>query len=414
MPGITFTTRGALRKSALKQANERLILDAIRQNPGVARSDIARLTGLSASSLSFIVGRLKREGLVAEERVENHTHVGRKPTAVRLVEDARLAVAVEVSLSGSTVALADLSGRILRRKVVEWQPNPEIHCQKIHTVIRGYTSQFGSRQILGVGVGLPGTIDRSSGKVVAAENLNWFNVEAGRMLRGNFSLPFYFENNAKLSALAEQWFVEPGQRPLRDFVYIAPLGGLGTGIVTNGHLLQGNTGMAGEFGHIVLKPDGQECLCGNRGCLEQYASDRALFRVYTRLAGHNGGAAVDASQIARLARDGDEAARQALRQTALALGEGFVSLVWVFNPEAIIVGGYYSEAWDFVEGAIWEALAARAPRYILAGLRILRSKHAADAALLGAASLVLLHFFTRFDHGTDEGTARPVVMHAAT
>jgi len=413
VPGITFTTRGALRKSALKQANERLILDAIRQHPGTARSYIARLTGLSASSLSFIISRLKREGLVAEERVENHPHVGRKPTALRLVEDARLAVAVEISLTGSSVALADLSGRILRRKVVDWQPSPEIHCQKIHAVIRGYTSLFGSRQILGVGVGLPGTIDRSSGRVIAAENLNWFNVEAGRVLRGNFSLPFYFENNAKLSALAEQWFVEPGQRPLRDFVYIAPLGGLGTGIITNERLLQGSSGMAGEFGHIVLKPEGQRCLCGNRGCLEQYASDRALCRIYAELAGNNGGPPVEASQIAALAREGNSAARQALRQTALALGEGFVSLIWVFNPQAIVVGGYYAEAWDLAEGAIWEALRARAPHYILTGLRILPSKHAADAALLGAASVVLLHFFTRFDHGSDEAPSRSVVMYAA-
>jgi predicted NBD/HSP70 family sugar kinase len=413
MPSVTFTTRGALQKSALRLANERLVLNAIRQNPGIARSDLSRITGLSASSISFIVSHLRRAKLVSEDPVENHSQVGRRPTVLRLVEDAKMAVAVEVALSGTRVGLVDLAGRLVREKRLPWAPNPEILARRIHALICAFTGQLGPRQALGVGVCLPGTLQRETGKVIAAENLNWLNVDFGRLVRGRLSLPFYFENNAKVAALAERWFTEPGRDSLQDFVFVAPAGGLGTGIVTNGHLLQGASGMAGEFGHISLRADGRKCPCGNRGCLEQYASDTALCRLYAEESGIAGDGAPDASTIVKMAREGDPVAMRVLKSAAFDLGLGFVNLVWVFNPEAIVLGGFYAEAWDLIEETIWEVLRSRAPNYILSDVRIYPSTHAADSSLLGAASLVFSHFFTRFEHGEEEGAPRSVFMHAS-
>jgi predicted NBD/HSP70 family sugar kinase len=410
MPHLTFTTRGALQKSALRLANERVVLDAVRRNPGISRTDLVRISGLSASSISFIVGRLKRHRLLIEEPLEAQAQVGRRPTALRLADDARLAVAVDVMAGNSRVALVDLGGRILRQKHVAWQANPDIVCHRLHAAVRSLLQPLRPDQVLGVGVALPATIDSSTGRIIAAENLGWFNVEFGRLLRGDLGLPFYFENNAKLAALAERWFTSPGQPQLQDFAYVTPTGGLGTGIVIDGHLLQGGGGMGGEFGHIALYPDGLPCACGGRGCLEQYVSDAALCRVYAEESGQ-AQVAAGADTVVRRAREGDAAALAALHRTARDLGLGFTSLLWIFSPEAIVVGGFLADAWDLVKDTVWSTLHGRVPQYLLSAVRIYPSRHAVDAATLGAASLVLSHFFTRFDHAN--GGGYPVTMHAA-
>jgi glucokinase len=165
--------------------------------------------------------------------------------------------------------------------------------------------------------------------------------------------------------------------------------------------------MGGEFGHIVLYPDGRKCSCGGRGCLEQYASDTALCRSYAEAAQQDG---VDALEVVRRARAGDAAACQALHKAARDLGLGLTSLLWIFNPEAIIMGGFLAAAWDLVQDTVWTTLRARLPNYLLSSLRIYPSQHAADAAVLGAAALVFSRFFTRFEHG---GGDKPVVMSSA-
>src|SRR5438093_12822308 len=126
MPAVVFTTRGALSKSALRQANERLVLNAIRQNPSMSRADIVRMTGLSPSSVTFIVERLKREKMICDQEVENHSRVGRPPSALCLRADAKIAVGVDITLSGSNIALADLTGRIVRTTEVAWHPNYQL------------------------------------------------------------------------------------------------------------------------------------------------------------------------------------------------------------------------------------------------------------------------------------------------
>ena len=373
------------------------MLGAVRQTPSVSRADLVRVTGLSASSVSFIVNRLVGAGLIVEELVEDHCQVGRRPTALRLAGDAILAIGVRVSRAGAHVALADLSGTMRSTKAVAFHSNPEIFAHRVHAAICGILDRAPAKSVMGVGVALPGTIDRATGKVIAAENLGWFNVEAGRLLRGRLAVPFHFENTAKVSALAEQFFPEPGTRPPHDFVVITPEEGLGTGVISGGHLLQGARSMGGEFGHVVLYPEGRPCTCGNRGCWEQYVAAPALERAYADMCG-SGHAALDADSIGAMAAQGDRTALTALHRIAADLGVGMVNLIWALSPEAVILGGFYAAAWDVVEQAVWEALRARVPAYMLAGLRIRKSRHT-DSALLGALSLVFLQFFSQFEAG---------------
>lgn len=409
MPPITFTTGGALNKSALRQANERLVLNAVRQNPGVSRSDLARMTGLSPSSVTFIVNRLIRERMLSEDRTESRPQVGRRPTALRLRPEAMMAVAADISLSGATVALIDQAAKAVRRRTIDWHPNPELFLGKVHLAIHSILDSLSAKQVLGVGVGVPGFLDRATGRVIGAENLGWFGVEAGALLRKRLACPFWYENNAKLSALAEMWFPASGAKPLRDFVFVTMRGGLGTGVILNGQVLQGASSAAAEFGHTMLYPDGRRCPCGNTGCWEQYASDLALGRLYSERAHGE----TSPEEIVRRARAGETAALEALREAAHHAGMGFVNLIMALNPEAIVVGDYLAQAWDLVEDLVWSVVRSRVPAYYLTGVRIFPSQHAADSSLLGAAALVFSQFFTSFDRTNDSDSSAPVVMRSS-
>ena len=400
MPGVTFTTEGALQKSALRQANERLLLNTIRQRPGISRADIVRVTGLSPSSVTYIVKRLKRDRLVSEEKLEASGAVGRQPTALQLRRASRVGIGVEITLSGARIAVADLSDTLLSRTSVPWNPDAGAFFNQVHEAIRQILEPLAPGKALAVGVGLPGFIDRTTGRVIAAENFGWFNVEAGSLLRKNLEVPFYFENSAKLSALAEMWFAGPQAKPLSDFVFVNARGGLGTGVIINRQILQGAVSAASEFGHVSLDPNGPKCPCGNVGCWELYASDLALLRAYP--------GATEPGEILARARAGEPAARKVIDSVARYIGLGFVNLVLALNPQAIVVGDYLAEGWDLLKDGVWEVLHSRIAQHYLTGLEIMPSTHGQDSALMGSAALVLSRFFHSFEHGTESQPANSV------
>jgi predicted NBD/HSP70 family sugar kinase len=388
---LTLTTRGVLRKADLRESNERLILNLIRQNPDMSRSDIVRMTGLSASSVTFIVGRLIKEGFIAVERRNGQVQAGRPPIALRLRPEAMYAVGAEITMSRTRVAAADVRGGILAQKVVPWHANPEVFLARVRGAIRGLVEKLPGRRLLGVAVGIAGTVDRSSGKVIAAENLGWFDVEAGRILAEGLPVKPLVENDAKLAAFAERWFCSPGSIHPKDFVFVAARGGLGTGVFVNGHLLQGASGEGSEFGHTVLYPDGRPCVCGSRGCWEEYASGRALERLYRER--KRSSEPTRAEEIVRLARGGDAIAVGTLNEIAVYVGLGFVNLRQAFDPEMIIVGNYLADSWDLISDGVWKVLRERVPSRHLDRLRIVPAQHTEDSTLMGALAIVLSQFF---------------------
>lgn len=416
MPAVTFTTSSALRKSMLRQANQRLVLSVIRKNPGVSRIDVSRLTGLSPSSITYVVGRLVKDNLLVEKKAASHLQVGRKPTGLYVRGDARLVVGVEIAVAETVVAVADLDGTILRRETVAWHPNPRLFLGRVHRTVRSIAGGYPQGTVLGIGVAIPGSVDSASGVVQAAENLGWINVRASELLANGLTIPLYCENNAKLSALAERWFSEPDNNVSDHFVFITLHSGLGTGIIIHGHLLHAESAAAAEFGHVTLHlENGRPCPCGNVGCWEQYAADFALVRTFHRHtgAGANDHDPISAGQVIRLAREGNPAAIQAVREIAAELGSGLVNLIWALNPDTIVLGDYAAEGWDLIREPMMNVVQSRVAPYALARLRIYPSTHGADAALLGAVALVLDRFFHRFDHADGFSGQRSITRASA-
>jgi predicted NBD/HSP70 family sugar kinase len=386
---FTLRRRGVLRKSDLRETNERLILNMVRQNQDVSRSDIVKMTGLSASSVTFIVNRLISEGLISVERSRVPAQAGRPPVSLRIREESMYAIGAEVSVSGTRLRAADVGGRTLLDRKIAWHPNPAVTLARLRTAINGIIEKFSDRRLVGIGVGIPGTIVRDTGYVLAAEDLGWFNVEAGRMLAEGLMARPIVENDAKLAAFAEHWFHPEGAAS--NFVFVGGARGLGTGVFVDGHLLQGASGEGAEFGHTVLYPDGRACLCGGRGCWEEYASARALERLYAEMLDST--PAARASEIVRRARHGDRHALTALHETAVHVGLGFVNLRQAFDPEEIIVGNYLAESWDLITGIVWRVLRERIAAQYLERLRIVPASHTEDSSLIGAIGLALSTYF---------------------
>lgn len=395
MRSVTFTTRGALGKSSLREANERLALTYIVRQPGISRLAIARATGLSPSAITGIVERLKDDGLVMDEKTEPTMQVGRPPSNLRLIPGARHVVGVEISPFEATVALADLTGVIVEKREIAADESPEKFLQPAHVAIRDLV-ESSKVPVLGVGVSIQGNLDPSTGEVISATNLRWRNVEAIEILRKDLKVPFHWDNNSNLSAMAEQWFAAPGTAGFDNFVFVTLSGGLGTGLFVDGKLAQGASARAGEFGHMVLYPDGRPCLCGNRGCWEEYASDKALCRLYNERGGE---LLTDAMEVVRRSKAGDVAARGAVEETGRNLGLGLMNVIMAMNPAAICLDHFAAHAWEIIEPEIWSVLRGRVKDHWLAGVRIFPSEHAVHSSLSGAVALALSKYFSSFHHG---------------
>lgn len=391
MHAVTFTTSGALSKSSLREANDRVVLLAVLRHPGSSRLDIARMTGLSPSAITGITDRLMEQDLLVEGRRDagRAAMAGRPRAPIFLKAAARLAIGVAIGNQNATVALADFTGRVLAQQAIEAQPTAT-YLARVHAAIRQFAAEAGEKA-LGVAVSIPGNVDPATGRVRQATNLAWHDVDALAVLKGDLTLPFSCENNSDLAAFAERWF---GEEPLRDnFVFVTLRVGIGAGIILNGQLVRGARHCAGEFGHVTLVPGGRECVCGQRGCWEEYASDRALVRRYGE---HGGTAALDSLAVVARARQGDVAAMAALAETATSLALGLCPVILGLNPAAIVLDDWGAAGWDLIQERVWQVIAERVPAAWREGVEIMPSSRAEDASLTGAIALVLARFFTSF------------------
>ena len=218
----------------------------------------------------------------------------------------------------------------------------------------------------GIGMVIPGMVDRASGRVLNAPQLGWRDVQVRAGLAARTGLAVHVENAPAACALAHIWLSERANG-IRDFVYLSVSDGVGTGVVVNGEVVRGHAHTAGEFGHIPIRAEGPICLCGSQGCLEAYTSNLATVARYlgqelspaiARELLQQSGVTVD--DVVRRAGEGDERARAAVADTGRYLGIGVSMIVQALNPAQIVVGGEITGAWDLVEPAIRAEVARRA------------------------------------------------------
>jgi N-acetylglucosamine repressor len=409
---VKFNTQKSDRNS-MKQMNQRLVLHLIQGRGPISRRDITRLSGLSAASVSGITNTLIESGLVYEMgEAEELGRAGRRAVLLRLNPNAGLVVGVKLGVYSISCVLTDLDANVLYSTEHLLPPasplaapyNPEVTIQTTIEVIEGLLAQANvdAGRLLGIGVGINGTVDPDAGISCLAPHFGWHNISVAEPITTHFGIPVYLENDARALTIAEQWF--GAGREVSHFATVVIGYGIGSGLVTNKQLYRGVTGGAGEFGHIVLQENGPLCSCGNHGCLESLASIPAVFRDLTEALA-SGEASMLAGQepltldaIAQAAAAGDTLTVRVLETAGHWLGIGIVSLVNMFDPEVLVIYGEAIQLGNAYLSPMHSVLKQRAFNGIAKSLRVLFESGGNEIWARGAACVVLNSLFTSHEY----------------
>jgi len=324
----------------VRQINRRIVLNLIRTRQPMSRADLARVSGMQRSTISLIVEELVDEAWVVEGPTGRLPR-GRRPTFLRLNEE-RVIVGVDLRPTQTTVALADVNGKFTSREVMPTPADPDTAIPALIERIQRITSLCGGKKIEGIGLSLPGRVNPETGRLVFAPNLKWRDVDLRTPIAAATGLDIELDNAANACVLAAVWFDR--MESCRNLVVVTVSEGLGAGIFTNGQLVRGLAGMAGEFGHVPVDPEGPVCGCGSRGCWEVFGSNRAALRYY--LESRSGEAGLTFPELLNLADQGDTKAAAALEKMAHYLGHGMRLIVASLAPERIIILGHLTRSWQ--------------------------------------------------------------------
>ena len=361
-----------------RMINRDIVLELIRTGQPISRADLARRSGLGRSTVSQIVEQLIGENWVREGAMGSLPR-GRRPTMLGLNEDL-LAIAIDIHPKEAGVALVDLNGR-LQRWPVTITPDPETSMRLIIDCIKRICSaQHKSPQ--GIGISLPGRIDPTTQRLLFAPNLNWPEFDIKKMVETEMGLPVMMENDATACLMAELTFSR--MEGVRDAVLVAVGEGVGTCVLANGQFLSGHNGMAGEFGHILIDPNGPACGCGQNGCWEVFSSCQAALRYYRELSPKE--AVISFPELLHRADQGDAAAAQALATQAMWIGRGLRMIIASVSPSTILIAGDLTSAWHrlgpMIEREVTGLMLAGSPP-------VIQPSHEGEIARLrGAAALV--------------------------
>ena len=360
--------------------NRDIVLELIRTSQPISRADLARRSGLGRSTVSQIVEQLIGENWVREGAMGSLPR-GRRPTMVGLNGDL-VAIAVDIHPRQASVALVDLNGRLLSRWPVPITSDPEASLRLIIECMQRIRPSVQRQATEGIGISLPGRVNPTTQRLIFAPNLKWPEFDIKKMVETEMGLPVMLENDATACLLAERTFAR--MDGVRDAVLVAVAEGVGTCILANGQLFSGHNGMAGEFGHILVDPNGPRCGCGKIGCWEVFSSGRAALRYYREL--RPKGSIATFQELLNRAEEGDSAAAQALHMQATWIGRGLRLIIASVSPSTILIAGDLTAAWHRF-GPVIEKEAAD---LTLAGSSpLIRPTHEGEIARLrGAAALV--------------------------
>jgi predicted NBD/HSP70 family sugar kinase len=380
MQHFIFAGKQTASNKTPRQINRNLLFNFIRTRPSVSRADLARLSGLQRSTVSLIVEELIADRWILEGATGRLPR-GRRPTLIQL-NDQRAVIALDIHPAQTTVAVADLGGKIIAQNIIVLPSDAGKALSAIVTGIRKLIAAHKEKSFDGIGICLPGRTDLQLQKLIFAPNLNWPVLSIKSRIQRATGLRVEMDNVANACALSEVWFGDSDG--MHDLVVVNVSEGIGTGIFANGQLLRGNNGMAGEFGHVQIDPDGPLCACGNHGCWEMLASNRAAIRYYNDLAPSAPAAGFD--HVLKLAQGGNKKAVNALEKTAFQLGRGLRMIASALAPREIVVVGDITGVWHSF-GPIVET---EMRKHSLSKSPILRPAYDGNAARLRSAVALVL------------------------
>jgi N-acetylglucosamine repressor len=353
---------------ALHTTNLRALLSTIWESNPISRSALAEATGLAPSSVTRLLQELSELGLV-QEIGKGESSGGRQPGLVVPNPDAGLVISLDLSgphLRGGIFDAANNLVSVFDQPFEGFGPEAIKNqvLRLIHLLINHPSAQ--SHPLLGIGVSQPGQIDADRGVIRKAANLRLQNFPLRQILLDEFHLPVYIEHDASVAALAEQYY--GAGRGLDYFVYVLVSTGIGSGTILDGRIYRGQTGLTGEFGHIIVEPEGTLCVCGKRGCLEAMASGPAILMSARWLVMHGQSETLanlcgqepdrlTIDLVAQAAQQGDAIAQDILARAADYIALGLNNYASLFGIRHMIIGGEVAEVGEVFLAPLRRALA---------------------------------------------------------
>jgi len=377
----------------IRDINQTLLLHLIREQQPISRAEIAKVSGLRPGTVSSIINRLIRKGVIYEG-AEGPSSGGRKPKYLFINGENAYVLAIDIGVRETVYAVSDFNGRILKQKALMTKGKPEVFLKNLCAEIRATVEKNYSKvPFEAVGVSVPGLINRSTGEVAVSPNLEWNNTPVRKIIEAELGLPVYVENDANAAAFSELWYGPLEEIKFKTLLYILIVDGLGTGLIINGDLHVGSEIGLGGFGHMCIEPNGEMCSCGRKGCWETLASESATIARYHRLMNNrNGSVSTSIKDIISQANRGDDKAIAAIEATAEYLGEGIANICHGLSPEIIVIGGDLSGAWNLMEPIIKDKLKSA---YIIPSIAKMEVRPASvkQPSLFGAIPIALQNFF---------------------
>ena len=377
-------------QEAIRRHNLGTLLRHVHGAGQISRAELTSLMGLNRSTIAGLVGELESLGI--SERATplegSRQGAGRPSAGVRIAEDGPYVIAVDLGVDRAVVARIGLGGRVLQRAQAPvhshgeaWQVGAAV-AALIRTVVEDASA---TAPLVGIGISVPGLVRRSDGLIRLAPNLEWHDVSFGGIVLAALGLdvPVSLANDADLGALSEH--TRGAGVGVDELIYVSGNVGVGAGVITGGHRLEGAGGYAGEIGHLRFNPDGRLCHCGNRGCWETEVGAHAIAEAIQ----------CPADKVAQLDEvlDGFDRPSPALRATGTALGQGLASIVNLFNPQVVVLGGYFRSLYTLVGAEVNAGLADRALPAPLESVTLALPGLGSDSPLLGAAEIALEPLF---------------------
>jgi N-acetylglucosamine repressor len=376
--------------------NQGLVLRTLYDRGPVSRAEVARLTGLTRTTVSDLVAEFIASGLAREIGL-GPSSGGKAPILLDVVGDSRLVLGLDLGEEAFVGALVNLRGEV--RHVVEARDVGRDGPDALATVERLVDELLLAAQspVLGIGIGTPGLVDTARGTIRWAVYLDWQDLPLGTMLRERTGLPTHVANDARAVALGEYLFGSPTRAG--SLVAIKVGLGIGAGIVLDGQLFQGDGFGAGEIGHVAVVDDGAACRCGRFGCLETVASSRAIV-----LAAKQAGTEHPHSQLGRLVRagrnpllsdladavnSGDEVARQVVVAAGRPLGQAIAGIIGLLNVQRIRLLGSVTALGDPWLEAVRDEARRRSFGMLADGTEIQVGHHHENVVVLGAVALLM-------------------------
>jgi len=376
--------------------NSRLVLRLIYDHGRISRAEIARLTGLTRTTVSEVADELIRDGLIEEIGV-GPSAGGKPPILLGVKDEARHLIGVDLANNEFRGAVVNLRGEVRHRTVLPLQGQDGDQALALVYQLIDELRAKATSPLLGIGIGTPGLMDPVNGIVRRAVNLDWQDLPLRNLLQRRYGVPVYVANDSQVAAMAGYIFGE--NRDESNLVLVKVGHGIGAGIVLHGRLFYGDLCGAGEIGHIAVVEHGERCRCGNLGCLETVASERAIIQraqavarsdpasLLHQYAAPSGQITLEA--ISQAAEAGDQAMQQLILEAGRYVGYALAQLAGVLSVRRIVLAGSvtcFGKTW--LEAARHE-MARRSLALIAGDVEVEISRMGQDIVILGASALVL-------------------------